>query len=31
MIGRNLSMIAHVRTCSSITVVDNGVVGNLRP
>jgi hypothetical protein len=30
IIGHNRSMIAHVRTCSGITIVDNGVVGNLR-
>jgi hypothetical protein len=31
IIGRNRSMIAHVRTCSGNSTVDNGVIGNLRP
>jgi hypothetical protein len=31
IIGRNISMIAHVRTCSGISTVDKGVVGNFFP
>jgi hypothetical protein len=31
IIGRNRSIVAHLRTCSGISFVVNGVVGNWRP